>query len=232
VRTLERATDARERLDGPLSSPERRATLDDLDRLNAWFGGYALTLSRVRRAAARLPRDHRLVVADVGGGRGDLAVKVVRWARRARRPVRVLVLDTDAATLALARRRIAAYPEISLVLADATALPLAAGAADVVVTALTLHHLDRTAAAACLAEMRAAAPLALVNDLLRTRTSLALVWLVTRLLRLHPVSRHDGPVSVRRAYSARELAALARTAGGHARIRRYPWLGRLVAEIA
>jgi len=229
---MERATHARERLDGPLSSPERRATLDDLDRLNAWFGGYALTLSRVRRAAARLPRGRRLVVVDVGGGRGDLAVNVVRWARRAGRPVHVLVLDTDAATLALARRRIAAYPEISLVQADATALPLGAGGADVVVAALTLHHLDGAAAAACLAEMRAAAPLALVNDLLRTRTSLALVWLVTRLLRLHPVSRHDGPVSVRRAYSARELAALARTAGGHAHIRRYPWLGRLVAEIA
>jgi len=223
---------ARERLDGPLPPAARGATLDDLDRLNAWFGGYALTLSRVRRAAARLPRGRRLVVVDVGGGRGDLAVNVVRWARRQGRPVRVLVLDTDAATLALARRRAAAYPEIDLVLADATALPLREGAADVAVAALTLHHLDREAAAACLAEMRAAAALAVVNDLLRTRTSLALVWLVTRLMRLHPVSRHDGPVSVRRAYSAGELAALAERAGGRARIRSYPWLGRLVAEIA
>jgi hypothetical protein len=229
---MRRAEDARERLDGPLPAAARGATLDDLHRLNAWFGGYALTLSRVRRTAARLPRGRRLVVVDVGGGRGDLAVEVVRWARRAGRPVRVLVCDTDAATLALARRRTAAYPEIALVRADATALPLREGAADVVVTALTLHHLDRAAAAACLAEMRAAAPLAVVNDLLRTRTSLALVWLVTRLLPLHPVSRHDGPVSVRRAYSPGELVVLAASAGGHARIRRYPWLGRLVAEIA
>jgi hypothetical protein len=51
-------------------------------------------------------------------------------------------------------------------------------------------------------------------------------------LRLHPVSRHDGPVSVRRAYSPGELAALAAQAGGRARVRRYAWLGRLVAEIA
>jgi 2-polyprenyl-3-methyl-5-hydroxy-6-metoxy-1,4-benzoquinol methylase len=227
-----RAEEAREGLDGPLPAAARDATLDDLDLLNAWFGGYALTLSRVRRAAARLPRGRRLLVVDVGGGRGDLAVNVVRWARRAGRPVRVLVLDTDAATLALARRRTAAYPEIVLLQADATALPLRAGAAHVVVAALTLHHLDRPAAVRCLAEMRAAAPLALVNDLLRTHASLALVWLVTRLLRLHPVSRHDGPVSVRRAYSATEVAGLAEQAGARARIRRYPWLGRLVAEIA
>ncbi|HEU4370220.1 MAG TPA: methyltransferase domain-containing protein [Methylomirabilota bacterium] len=229
---MRRAEHVRERLDGPLPPAAREATLDDLDRLNAWFGGYALTLSRIRRAAAGLDHGRRLVVVDVGGGRGDLAVNVARWARRAGRPVLVLVLDADAATLALARRRTAAHPEIVLVQADATALPLRAGAADVAVAALTLHHLDRAAAAACLAGMRASARLALVNDLLRTRTSLAMVWLVTRLLRLHPVSCHDGPVSVRRAYSAGELAGLVGHTGGRARIRRYPWVGRLVAEIA
>jgi hypothetical protein len=229
---VKRAASAQERIDGPLSADARDATLGDLDRLNAWFGGYALTLSRVRRAAAALPPGRRLVVVDVGGGRGDLAVRVARWARRAGRPVRVLVLDTDAATLALARRRTAAYPEITVVRGDATALPLRAGAADVSVAALTLHHLDPEGAAACLGQMRAAAPLAVVNDLLRTRVSLLLVWLVTRLLRLHPVSRHDGPISVRRAYSPGELAALAARAGGRARVRRYAWLGRLVAEIA
>jgi SAM-dependent methyltransferase len=228
---IRRAEHAREGLDGPLSAEARGATLADLHLLNAWFGGYALTLSRIRRVAARLPRQRALVVVDVGGGRGDLAVLVARWARRAGRRVRVLVCDTDAATLALARRRTAAWPEVTLVQADATALPLRAGAADVVVAALTLHHLDRPAAAACLAQMRATAPLAIVNDLLRTRTALALVWLVTRLLRLHPVSRHDGPLSVRRAYSAGEVARLAEKAGVRARIRRYPWLARLVAEI-
>jgi SAM-dependent methyltransferase len=227
---MQRAVGAREHLDGPLPAAVRRATLDDIDFLNAWFGGYALTLARIRRVASRLPRDRRLLVVDVGGGHGDFAVHVVRWARRRRRSVRVLVVDTDAATLATARRRTADYPEIQLVRADATALPL--HGVDVAVASLTLHHLDRQAAVDCLAQMAAAAGLGLVNDLLRTRTSLALVWVATRVLRLHPVSRHDGPLSVRRAYSPEELTALADRAGVRARICRYPWLARLVAEIA
>jgi SAM-dependent methyltransferase len=227
---MDRAIDTREHLDGPLPPAVRRATLDDLDFLNTWLGGYALTLARIRRVAARLPRDRPLLVVDVGGGRGDFAVTVVRWARRRRRLVRVLVVDTDPATLAAARRRTAAFPEIALVRADATALPLRG--VDIAVASLTLHHLDREAAVACLAEMAAAAGLGIVNDLLRTRASLALVWLATRVLRLHPVSRHDGPLSVRRAYSSAELRALADRAGVRARIRRYPWLARLVAEIA
>jgi Methyltransferase domain len=232
VTALPREAEAREHLDGPLPAAALRATLDDMDRLNAWFGGYALTLARLRRAEARLPRGRRLVVVDVGGGRGDFAVNAVRWARRRRRPVLVLVVDSDRATLALARRRTARYPEIVLVQADATALPLRPGVADMAVAALTLHHLDEEAAVGCLAAMAAASSLAVVNDLLRTRASLALVWLATRVLRLHPVSRHDGPLSVRRAYSVDELARLARRAGVRARVRQYPWLARVVAEIA
>ncbi|HEX6211466.1 MAG TPA: methyltransferase domain-containing protein [Methylomirabilota bacterium] len=228
---MAREAHARERLDGPLPPAALHATLDDLDGLNAWFGGYALTLSRVRRAEARLPRGRLLVVVDVGGGRGDFAVNVVRWARRRRRPVLVLVVDSDATVLAVARRRTAGYPEIALVQADAAGLPVRDGAADVAVAALTLHHLDPEAAVGCLAAMAAASSVAVVNDLLRTRGSLVLVWLATRLLRLHPVSRHDGPLSVRRAYSTHELTELAEKAGVRARVRRYPWLARLVAEI-
>jgi 2-polyprenyl-3-methyl-5-hydroxy-6-metoxy-1,4-benzoquinol methylase len=227
-----RAVAAREQLDGPLSPTALDATLDDLHRLNAWFGGDALTLSRIRRAAARVPRDRRLVVADVGGGRGDLAITVVRWARRCRRAVRVLVIDADAATVDLARRHTAAYPEITVLQADARALPLREGAIDVAVAALTLHHLPVDAAVDCLAEMAFASRLAVVNDLLRTPLSLAAVWLTTRALRLHPVSRHDGPISVRRAYSASELTVLAARAGVRARVRRYPWLARVVMELA
>jgi SAM-dependent methyltransferase len=229
--SMARATGMHEHLDGPLPPAAHRATLDDLDRLNTWFGGYALTLSRLRRVLARLPRGRCVRIVDVGGGRGDLAVKIVRWARRRHRAVRVLVVDNDAGALAFARRRIAAYPEIALVRADAIALPLREHAADVAITALTLHHLDRAAAAACLAGMTRAAPVTVVNDLLRSRLTLALVWLTTRLLALHPVSRHDGPVSVRRAYSAGELKTLAATLGRRIDVSRYPWLGRLVAEL-
>jgi ubiquinone/menaquinone biosynthesis C-methylase UbiE len=229
---MARETEVRELLDGPLPPADLRATLDDLDRLNAWFGGYALTLARVRRVANELPRDRRLVVLDVGGGRGDLAVRIVRWARRAGRAVQVIVLDRDPTMLALARRRTARYPEIALVCGNAAALSLRAGAVDVAVAALTIHHLTPDEATAALAEMARAARVVVVNDLLRTPIALVLVWLTTRALRLHPVSRHDGPMSVRRAYSADELTALGRRIGRTVRIRSYPWLGRLVAEVA
>jgi hypothetical protein len=102
---------------------------------------------------------------------------------------------------------------------------------DVTVVALTLHHLEPEAAVAMLGEVRAASRVGLVvNDLLRSRLSLALVWLATRLLARHRFSRHDGPLSVRRAYSPGEMRVLGEKAGLHAlEVRRYPFLARVVA---
>jgi hypothetical protein len=231
---MDRAEGALEILDRPVALADRVASLADIDRLNAWFGGYALTLREIRRVVAALPGGDALVAVDVGGGHAAFAVRLVEWARGARRAIRVVVVDRDAETLALARRACAAYPEIRLVVADATALPLREGAADVVTCALTLHHLEPDAAVASLREMAAAARRAvIVNDLLRGHLALGLVWLATRLLRCHPISRHDGPLSVRRAYSAAELAALAQKAGiTTLTVRVYPLYGRLVAVAA
>lgn len=231
---MRRAEGAREILDGPVAPAVLAASLRDLDRLNARFGGYELTLARVRRAAARVARERPLVVVDVGGGDGGFARRLVGWARRAGRPVRVVVVERDGAMLARARAACAGLAEVRLVAGDAAALPLADRSVDLVTASLTLHHLEPDDAVACLAGMAAAAREgAVVNDLLRSRFTLALVWLVTRALRLHPVARHDGPLSVRRAYSPAELRALADKAGlRRLAVRRYPLLARLVAEVA
>lgn len=231
---MKRAEGALEVLDGAVAAPERAASLADIDRLNSWFGGYALSLRAIRRLATEVPRDRPLRVVDVGGGTAAFAVRVAEWARRSGRAVRVVVVDRDPTALRLARAVVAAYPEIMLVGGDAAALPCRERAADIVTSALTLHHLEPAQAAAGLREMAAAARIAVVvNDLLRRRLSLGLVWLATRLLGCHPISRHDGPLSVRRSYSRDELTALAEKAGARRlTIREYPVLGRLLAVLS
>jgi 2-polyprenyl-3-methyl-5-hydroxy-6-metoxy-1,4-benzoquinol methylase len=228
---MQRAEGALEHLDRPVTPTERDASLADIDRLNAWFGGYALTLHALRRVVGRVPPSHRVLVADVGGGRGDFARRLIHRARRRGRPVRVVVVDRDPDLLATARR--GGESDLSLVRADATALPFREGSIDVVTMSLTLHHMEPDAAVTSLREMRAAARAAIIiNDLLRTRLSLVLVWIATRLLACHLISRHDGPLSVRRAYSPDELRALAEKAGlPTPRVERYPWLGRVLAII-
>jgi ubiquinone/menaquinone biosynthesis C-methylase UbiE len=219
-----------ELLDGPLPRRDRDAALADIDRLSAWFGGHALTIRAVWRLLGPAPRGRPVpVIVDIGGGRGDLARRLVRAARRRHRRVRVVILDRDLETLALAGSACRACPEILRVCADATALPFRDEGVAVTIASLVLHHLPPDGAVACLEAMRAAARAGVVvNDLLRTRLAWLLVvvgtWLFARR-----VSRHDGPLSVRRAYAPEELRVLGEKAGWpRITIRRYPPLGRLV----
>jgi ubiquinone/menaquinone biosynthesis C-methylase UbiE len=224
---LARAEGALEYLDRPVPAAEREAALTDIHRLNDWFGGYRLSERAIERLLRTAPASGPLTVIDVGGGRGDLAARLVRRGRRHRRPLRVLVVDREVGPTARPG------PGIRVVSADATALPFRPGAADVVTASLLLHHLEPEAAACALGEMRAVARLGVVvNDLFRTRLTLALVWLATRLVTRHRLARHDGPLSVRRAYTPDELRALAGEAGiAQVAVRRYAWLGRIVAVL-
>jgi hypothetical protein len=156
---------------------------------------------------------------------------LVRWARRTGRRIRVFALDRDAATLEVARRAIDGYPEIVLLQGDAQVLPLRPRSVDVVISALMLHHLQPAAAAAGLSAMDRTARVGfVVNDLFRSRTAYAVVWLSTRLLARNRMSRHDGPLSVLRAYTPREVRGLCARAGlSGVRVRRYPTLMRQCA---
>src|SRR5439155_578004 len=108
----------------------------------------ARTLLEIGRGLRGRRASPALVVLDVGGGHGHFARRLQAWARRRGLQARVIVVDREASSVG---------GGTLVVRADATALPLRDGAADVVTTALTLHHLEPDAAVRCLAEMRAVA---------------------------------------------------------------------------
>jgi len=114
--------------------------------------------------------------------------------------------------------------------ADALALPVRDGGVEVAFSTLTLHHLSREEATRLLGVMERVARVGFFAlDLARSRLAYAGVWLVTRLLSRNRMTRHDGPLSVRRAFTGPELAALAARAGIEGLSISRPRLFRLMA---
>ena len=201
-------------MDRPASFGELAGALRAITQLNRFFGGRRLTLRHVRRLLAALPADRLVTVLDVGAGAADIPVALARWARRRGRRIRVLALDRDSATLTYARGYAAAYPEITLVQGDALALPVPPGSVDIVISAMTLHHLQPEEAVRYLAEIDTVSRLGwVVNDLVRGRMAHRLVWAATRLFSRNAMARHDGPMSILRSYTPSELASLCEKAG-------------------
>ena len=212
---LARAAGVLEIIDGPpVPFKDMACCMMDIARVNALFGGRMVTMIHVKRLLTALPADRLITVLDVGTGAGDIPRELVRWARRQGRRIRIFALDRDAATLQIAAALVRDYPEISFIRGDALALPIHAGAVDLTISAMTLHHLEPDAGVQYLAEMDRAARVGfVVNDLVRSRVAHWVVWLITRFITRSAISRHDGPLSVKRSYTPREVSGLCEQAG-------------------
>lgn len=217
---MKRAEHAPELLDEPEHDANELArSLEHVAQVNRWLGGSRALLKHL---APFLPDATSTSILDVGTGSADLPREIVAWARSRKRSVKIRATDLHPQMQALAADRCAAYPEITVEAADALALPYEDKSFDVTLLSLTLHHFDGPAQTRVLTEAKRVSRRAvIVNELLRSRLN----YLGARLLaaswwRANRLTRHDGPLSVLRAFEPEELVALAREAGLTGRVYR------------
>ncbi len=202
-----------ELMEQPGQEPEILAgTLGDLRRINRWFGGVSLTLWGLRQLAGDLPPGGHLSVLDVATGGADIPTQVRRWGLR--RGLETLVVASDVSFEILSQVPADVKRKLHLVAADGRFLPFADRSFDVATCSLALHHFDPGDGVSFLRELRRVSRLGvIVNDLVRSWHSYLGAWLVGHLLTRNPLTRHDSTLSIRRAYTRGEMAALAREAG-------------------
>ncbi|HSH83052.1 MAG TPA: methyltransferase domain-containing protein [Herpetosiphonaceae bacterium] len=205
--------EARERLDDIAhETPELRQNLRDMYRLTGLLRVWRRVEQEVLRLAAGVPGPARVV--DVGAGGADAAIALARFAGRSGRRFRVTALDAGRPIARIARRNVAAHPEVEVVVADGCSIPARAATFDVAVCAMTLHHLSEPDAVVLLRELdRVTSRGFVVVDLRRGPAAFAGAWLATRLLTRNRLSRYDGPLSVRRAFSLDEMRHLVGASG-------------------
>ena len=209
---MDRSAHASELLDGPLDDPAAlAANLRDLRRINRVTGGAALSLRAVRALG------DATTILDVGTGAADIPALLIADARHRGRGLAITATDSreevlDAALVVSPSLSTAAG--LTLAVADGRRLPYADASFDVVHASLLLHHLDADDALAVLREMRRVARRGIVvNDLARSRLFWVGAWLLTRTLAGSRYTRHDGPLSVRRAWTRAEMIDLLGRAG-------------------
>ncbi len=209
---MERLTGVPELLDGPLDdSRSLVANLRDLARINRLTGGTGLSIRAVEALA------EPATILDVGTGGADIPMALLVRARSAGRALAVTAADSrpevlDAARVA--RPAIVHASGLELVVADGRALPYPDATFDIAHASLVLHHLERDEAVAFVRELARIARLGIVvNDLIRGRLAWVGGWLLVHSIATSRFTRHDGPLSVRRAWSRPELLEIIAAAG-------------------
>ena len=214
-----RRSTAQELMDDPARTrDELRENLRDLERINRLFGGHAVVRAFLDQA---LPAWRRrggtegaaLRVLDVATGGADVPAAVADWGRRRSVQVRVIGVDRHPVIAGLAAASSAAFSSVTVIRADARALPFADAAFDVCLCSLALHHLAVEEGLALIRRLDRLSRVGfLLVDLLRSPSGYGGVWLMTRLSS-NRLIRHDGPLSVRRARSWEEYRGLVAAAG-------------------
>lgn len=217
--------------EGRGSPADVAANLDEMWQLNRWLGGLsALTrhlYPRLRAAGGTC------ALLDLGTGSAQVPLAIARWARAQSGAVTVTGVDWAERNLAVARRHTRDAQPVRLLRADALRLPLAERSTDFVISSLFLHHFAPEPAVELLRAAYAVARRGLImTDLVRGRLPQLAFWLVQPALARHPLTRHDGRLSIRRAYTPAELRGLAAAAGlpGARVYTHWPWRMTLVVD--
>src|ERR1700737_498702 len=191
-------------------SPELESDLRNIRRLNCFFGSHRLALRFVKRW---IVPGARMRMVDLATGSGDIPRLIVDHAREIGAKVEIDALDRQSATLEIARKLSADYPEISYVEANLLEWQ-PSDRYDIVLCSLVLHHFSDEDAVRVLRRCgELSQRFVLVSDLRRGWLATIGVYLLTALVFREPMTRYDGRVSAARAFSFAELDDLAGRAG-------------------
>lgn len=201
-------------LDDPAHDPAlAERSLRDVVLANRFFGGQRAVLREVRSVLtplAQLPAAPSLSLLDVGTGLGDIPAAAARMAAQHGMTLQTIGLELAPSLARAARARCS-----HVLAADARTLPLPDASVDIVTCSQVLHHFDDDIAARLLQEFaRVARRAVIIGDLRRSWLAVAGLWVSSFALGFHPVSRHDGVVSILRGYTSDELSALTQRATG------------------
>lgn len=205
--------------------------LCEMHVLNWLTGGVAALTAhlgpRLRGTAAPVQ------ILDLGTGLGGAPLQLVRWATRQRVDLRIWAVDWSFRHLNCAANFLPEEVPVQLICGDANRLPFPPESVDFVISSLFLHHFSPEPLARLLQSAYACARRGLImTDLVRGAAPRAAFHLIAPLLARHPFTRHDGELSIRRAYRPGELLAVAQYAGlpGPQVQAHFPWRMTLVVD--
>ena len=196
-------------LDDPTVDPDvMRRSMEDVERANRYFGGRRAAMAELVTILRSIPV--RATMLDVGTGRGDIPAAARTAAREL--GVRLTTIGID---MSEPMASVSHAGNDSTTRGDALALPFRDQSIDIVLASQLLHHFPSAEASAVVREMNRVARIAVViSDLRRSMLAAAGLWLGSFPLGFHPVSRHDGVVSVMRGFQPAELADIVENATG------------------
>lgn len=189
-------------------------TLDDFQIINKLFSRSQFVLSKyIFKDILRENRD-KITLLDIGSGGGDIDRWFVKRARSKEISATVLGIDHDQRSIDYAVKRCSTFPEISFIKMDAFDLEKNVIKHDYIIANHFLHHLDNGKIPQFIYNVNNMAKRGfLINDLLRSKMSYILFYLLFPFFSRSSFTWKDGLMSILKGFTCEEMNGLVRGAG-------------------
>lgn len=208
MRSLEQRARDEEQMDDPSLDPKvYDEVLKGLGRVNGWTFAARPTLSFLDRATRGR---EGFSLLDVGSGEGGMLRVIAKWARRRGLAARLTGIDLNPKSEGVARTRTPDDMPIAYCTGDYCDL----GRFDFVISSLVAHHMTDGQLLDFLRWMESKSDRGwFVNDLHRHRFAYFGYPLLAALLRVHPIVREDGLLSIARSFRPGDWRSILAEAG-------------------
>ncbi|WP_375579512.1 methyltransferase domain-containing protein [Marivirga tractuosa] len=184
-------------------SPSLYQALKELDIINHWLGGNAITLNAVKKIFQENPK-REWQIADLGCGSGEMLLKIAKWCRIQNIKVQLHGFDANPNVITYAKDHCKGYPEISFHAENIFSKRFKNKEFNVICCTLFLHHFPQNDLVNLLKQFHAQSDKVIINDLHRHPFAYYSIKWITRFFSKSTMVQNDACLSVWRAFTKKD----------------------------
>src|SRR5688572_4540570 len=181
-------------------------TLHELEIINAWLGGNAITINALDNIVQDQPSIQELVIADLGCGSGDMLRIVYNWGKKKNIRLKLIGIDANPAVISFARKNLHLFPQIEFEVMDIFSSRFRQTSYDIVIGTLFYHHFTNDELTKFFYHLKQQTRLGfIINDIHRHWLAYFSIKFLTNTFSKSAMVKYDAPLSVLRAFKKKEL---------------------------
>ncbi|MEZ4946808.1 MAG: methyltransferase domain-containing protein [Cyclobacteriaceae bacterium] len=190
-------------------------TLRELEIINRWLGGNAVTINGIKRLLSeKTNTNNKVTIADIGCGGGDILKEIAIWGRENKLDLLMTGIDANPNIIQFAKKNTESFSEINYQALNVFSKEFLATNYDIIVATLFTHHFNNQDLAQLIKSVVKQSKIGVViNDLHRHWLAYHSIRLLTKWFSKSPMVQFDAPVSVLRSFHRSDIQSILKDAG-------------------
>jgi len=202
-------------------------TLHELDFINQWLGGNAVTLSGLKSLLSQTQINNSINIIDLGCGSGEMLRLIARDTNKRKQKINLIGIDANPNITLFAEMHSKEYRNIQFEAVNIFSKEFQQKKFDIVLATLFFHHFNDEQLATFLKQLKSQVRIGIViNDIHRHFLAYHSIRLLTKFFSTSSMVKYDAPISVLRAFTKQDLVNILHKAGIHNYSLKWRWAFR------